>query len=204
VSNSTGISAADWTREDHEDVAGDKLLDAAGQAFAELGVARATMVDVARHAGCSRATLYRYFDGRASLHLAYVNRAALSIAARISDDRPNINTPSAVLAERILAGIDAVRSDPLLAVWFEPENMAVPIALSRDSEVLAALAAQFTAGLDLPAWTDDELDRRAGWLLRSIVSLLAMPVDSPADERAIVESFVVPPLLNEHQPGSPS
>ncbi len=183
------------------DVAVDELLDAAGRAFADLGVADATMVDICRYAGCSRATLYRYFGSRHALHLAYVNRAALAIALTQAHlPVRGAPDPVAALTDRILSGIRAVRNDPLLAVWFEPENMAVPIALSQDSEVLRSLAAGFIDGLDGldgEAATNQEVELRGSWLLRSIVALLAMPGADDASERAMVETFLVPVLIGD-------
>ncbi len=183
-----------WARHPDEHLAIDELLDAAGRAFAELGVSRATMVDVCRYAGCSRATLYRYFDNRHALHLAFVNRAALTIAASLSPPGDPADAGRA-LADRILAGITAVRSDPLLAVWFEPHNMGVPLALSQDSEVLAALATGFIDGIDDLGLSRAQIELRGAWLLRSIVSLLAMPAADERAERALIESFLVPALI---------
>lgn len=164
---------------------------------------KATMVDVCRYAGCSRATLYRYFNNRTMLHIAYVNRAALRIAETMGDATPADGPAPVVLAERILYGIRSVRDDPMLAVWFTPENMAVPIALSRDSEVLAALTAGFTDGLGSVSPGSEHTQRQGRWLLRSIVSLLAMPAEDPDEERFLVEDYIVPALLAEPagQPG---
>jgi len=191
------VSYNGWGRHENGDVAVDEILDAAGRAFAVHGVAKATMIDVCRYAGCSRATLYRYFDNRTMLHSAYVNRAALRIAERMGDATPATGPAPVVIAERILYGIRSVRNDPLLAVWFTPENMAVPIALSRDSEVLAALTAGFTDGLDGVPRGSEDTQRQGRWLLRSIVSLLAMPTDDPDEERFLVENYIVPALLAE-------
>lgn len=198
------VSHKGWRRHGRGEVAVDELLDAAGLVFAELGVARATMVDVARAAGCSRATLYRYFPNRAALHLAFVHRATLRIAARMPPHDPDEGrTHVEHLVDRILAGIAGVRADPLLAVWFEPENMAVPMALSQDSEVLRSMAAAFIGelgeaddpgGPDGAGLTEAEVEARGGWLLRTIVSLLAMPGADEAAERSMVETFVVPVL----------
>lgn len=189
----------DWGRHDEVALAVDELLDAAGRAFAELGVGKATMADVCRAAGCARSTLYRYFPTRGALHLAYVNRAALRIAARMPAAAAIAGPSATVLTERILFGIRSVREDPLLATWFSPENISVPIALSRDSEVLDALTAGFTDGLDLPERSAALARRQGQWLLRSIVSLLAMPADDPEEERATIERFIVPALLTAHR-----
>lgn len=190
-------SRATWGRKADVGVAVDGLLDAAGEAFAEVGVAKATMVDVCRRAGCSRATLYRYFPTRAALHLAYVHRATLRIARRLADVRRGLElAPAESLTERILAGIAAVRSDPLLAVWFRPENMTIPLALSQDSELLRLMSTALVAEVNARPLTQRELERHGEWLLRCIVSLLAMPARDEATERALVESFVVPALMS--------
>lgn len=184
------MSSSSWRRHIDVDHAVDELLDAAGRAFATFGVARATMVDVARVAGCSRATLYRYFPDQESLHLAFVHRATLRIANRLAADR-EAGMPD-TLVERIFAGIAYVRADPLLAVWFEPQNMAVPIAVSQSSTLLHALSVGLIGQLDEAPVERDELERRAEWMLRSIVMLLAMPGPDADAERRMIEQFVVP------------
>lgn len=173
----------------------DDLLDAAGRAFAQVGVAKATMIDVSRVAGCSRATLYRYFPNREALHLGFVHRATLRIAAELADAR-DAGAPDS-LADRIMGGIVAVRSDPLLSVWFEPENMAVPIAVSQSSELLQAMTAGIVGELDPESHQREEIERRGEWLLRCIVSFLAMPAASEDVERAMIESFLVPLLVTK-------
>lgn len=192
---SDNVEKVNWGRHDEADLAVGEILDAAGRAFADLGVAKATMADLCRYAGCARSTLYRYFESRAALHIAYVNRAALRIAARLAAATSHRGSPAAVLTERILFGIRSVRDDPMLAIWFTPENMAIPIALSSDSEVLAALTAGFTDGLGITDRSDDEIRTQGQWLLRSIVSLLAMPADDSTQERTLVEHYIVPALL---------
>lgn len=190
-----------WPRHGSGDAAVGELLDAAGRAFADLGVAHATMVDICRYAGCSRATLYRYFENRRALHLAYVNRAALAIAATQAElPLRTESDPVEVLTDRIVAGLSGVRSDPLLSTWFEPENLAVPIELSQDSEVLRALASGFIDELHLGRMSSAEIELRGSWLLRSIVALLAMPGRDDASERTMIATFLVPGLLQDAIP----
>ena len=180
-----------WRRHADVDHAVDELLDAAGRAFATFGVAGATMVDVARVAGCSRAPrCTRYFPDQESLHLAFVHRATLRIVDRLAAD--HAAGAADTLVDRIVAGIAYVRADPLLAVWFEPQNMAVPIAVSQNSTLLKSMPVGLIGQLnDLPV-EQDELERRAEWLLRSIVMLLAMPGPDEEAERSMIERFVVP------------
>ena len=46
-----------WLHDDRTQLAQNRILDAAGEAFVELGVAQASMEDVARFATCSRGTV---------------------------------------------------------------------------------------------------------------------------------------------------
>ncbi|MEZ5348983.1 MAG: TetR/AcrR family transcriptional regulator [Microthrixaceae bacterium] len=184
-----------WHPHSDEKLAVDDLLDAAGRAFAEVGVAHATMIDVARVAGCSRATLYRYFPNREALHLGFVHRATLRITAGLAEAR-DAGAPDS-LTDRIMGGIAAVRSDPLLSVWFEPENMAVPIAVSQSSDLLQAMTEGIVGELDPESQEYEEIERRGEWLLRCIVSFLAMPAENEEVERAMIDSFLVPLLVSE-------
>ena len=187
------MSHSDWRRRADAQVAVDDLLDAAGRAFERFGVAQATMIDVARLAGCSRATLYRYFPNREALHLGFVHRATQRIAAVVVTE-PASDSPDAIV-DLVMRGIAAVRTDPLLAVWFEPENVAVPIAVSQSSDLLRALTTGLAGELDGDPRSRAAVELRGVWLLRCIVSFLAMPAESDEVERALLETFVVPLLI---------
>ncbi len=187
------MSHTQWHRHEDEILAIDELLDAAGRAFAEFGVANATMIDIARAAGCARATLYRYFPNQSTLHVAYVHRATRRITEQLATQRAG--SPGS-LADRILAGIAAVRADPLLAVWFEPENMAVPMQIARDADLMRLMTAGFAEQAKHQSLNQDELELRGEWMLRSILSLLANPGRDSTSERAMIESFVVPVITS--------
>jgi AcrR family transcriptional regulator len=187
------VSNSRWKRHASGEVAVDELLDAAGWAFADIGVSSATMTDVARSAGCSRATLYRYFPNQEALQVAFVHRETLRIAERLAGEG-GAGAPRS-LADRILAGIAAVRADPRLAVWFEPENLSVPMMVSQNSELLQAMSAGLVGQQNVAPHRREEIELRGEWLLRSIVSLLAMPAADAETERAMVESCLVPVLF---------
>lgn len=150
----------------------ERILDAAAHLFAEHGVNAVGMGEVARAAGCSRATLYRYFPDRRALHVAFVHREARRIGARV---------PAGDLAEAVLASVREVRARPELLAWFGAADAGTTAELAQSSEVIEALG--------LSAAGDEALAR---WLVRVIVSLLIVPGRDEAEERALVERFVVP------------
>jgi AcrR family transcriptional regulator len=79
----------------------EKMLQAAGQAFATHGFHEASMDAIAEAAGISKPMLYNYFGSKQALYVAYVERSgrALLTSMREADSR------SAPPAQRLRAGI---------------------------------------------------------------------------------------------------
>ena len=174
-----------WLGEDRTRVAAEKILDAAGELFAEHGIGAVSMGDVARAAGCSRATLYRYFAERHELHVAYVHREARRVGGLVSADAARVDDPDQRLVTAVLSSLRHVRDNPSLSAWFASADAATTAELAQSSPVIEAL------GLSA---VDDPLAAR--WVVRVIVSLLVAPGRDAAEERALVQRFVVPALLS--------
>jgi hypothetical protein len=83
-----------------------------------------------------------------------------------------------------------VRQSPALAAWFETSEAPIGGTFAEQSDIVQALSAAFLISLvpDDPA----VVARRARWLVRVLTSLLIFPGDDDADERAMIEEFVVP------------
>ena len=73
-----------WLAHERTELAAERILDAAADLFVERGVSRVSMGDVAAAAGCSRATLYRYFADRRELHLAFMHREGRRVGALVA------------------------------------------------------------------------------------------------------------------------
>lgn len=156
---------AGWLAEERTALAADRILDAAARLFAEHGVAGVGMAEVAAAAGCSRATLYRYWPDRGALRRAFVEREARRVAEQVAAET---STP----AEAVLLAVRLVRERPELAAWFTADG--------------AGLGAHAALALGLGGEDDD-----TRWLVRCIVSLLVMPGRDDADERLVVERYMV-------------
>ncbi len=182
-----------WLREEQADLAAQKILDGAAQAFVDLGVSGAGMGEIARYAGCSRVTLYRYFKNRHELHLAFVNDRAMRLVAELRVELQDIDDPAQRLCEYIVRAVQKVRRNPAMAAWFEPGESGLTARMSRGSEVIDCLADAFVSNL-LGAKRKDR-GLRARWMVRVIISLLTMPGDSEEEERVLIERFVVPSVI---------
>lgn len=185
--------AAGWLAPERDALATDRLLDAAGEVFARDGVTGASMGDIAAAAGCSRATLYRYFDDRSALRVAFVHREARRLGARVAAEVAGRRDPGKRLVEAIVAGVEGVRTTPTLAAWFSEASAGTASELAGASEVIEALAAAFLGGPVAPV--DDDTRERARWVVRVVLSLLTVPAGSAAAERRLVERFVLPVVL---------
>jgi AcrR family transcriptional regulator len=183
-------------RDERPRVAAERILDVAAQLYVENGINAVGMAEVARAAGCSRATLYRYFDSRQALQLAFVHREARRIGALIAQDVSGTADPQTVIVEAMLTAIRLVRRDPTLAAWFQLGDSGLAAQIAHSSEVIESLGAAFLGQTGVGG---EETSRRARWLVRVIVSLLTVPGVDDDDERAMIEQFVAPVIAGPHE-----
>ena len=185
--------SGDWLAARRTEVAADRILDAAGELFAQKEAATVGMHEIASAAGCSRATLYRYFENREALYTAYVHREAYRLYREMTDQINSVVDPSERLIEGMLASLRNVRESPALASWFATTQRPIGAEMAEQSEVIKALTEAFVISLGPD---DAELvAHRARWLVRVMTSLFLFPGHDDADERAMLEEFVVPIVL---------
>lgn len=194
------MSEGSWLADQRSELATERILDAAAEVFVRQGVAQASMGDVARAAGCSRATVYRYFDDRQALRVAFVHRETRRVAAGVGAAIAGIDDPSARIVEAIMGAVAEVRARPTLSAWFVSGNAELTSDLVGGSAVIHGLAVGMLdeGDGDGDGGRDHDRDRgrddRARWLVRVVTSLIASPGAGESDERALLERFVAPVL----------
>ncbi|AFM18595.1 transcriptional regulator [Mycolicibacterium chubuense NBB4] len=185
--------AGDWLAARRTEVAADRILDAAGDLFTKKEAATVGMHEIASAAGCSRATLYRYFENRDALYTAYVHRESYRLYREMTEQITSIVDPRERLIEGMLSSLRNVRHSPALASWFATTQRPIGGEMAEQSEVIKALTEAFVFSLG----PDDShsVEHRARWLVRVMTSLLVFPGHDEADERSMLEEFVVPIVL---------
>jgi AcrR family transcriptional regulator len=183
----------DWLAGRRTEVAADRILDAAGELFAQQEAATVGMHEIASAAGCSRATLYRYFENRDALYTAYVHREAYRLYREMTEQINSVVDPRERLIEGMIASMRNVRESPALASWFATTQRPIGAEMAEQSEVIRALTEAFVISLgpDEP----EVVAHRARWLVRVMTSLFLFPGHDEADERAMLEEFVVPMVV---------
>ncbi len=189
--------AGDWLAARRTEVAADRILDAAGELFAQKEAATVGMNEIASAAGCSRATLYRYFENREALYTAYVHRESYRLYREMTEQINALTDPRERLIEGMLASLRNVRESPALASWFATTQRPIGAEMAEESEVIKALTEAFVISLGPD---DPELvAHRARWLVRVMTSLMLFPGHDEADERSMLDEFVVPIVLPSRQ-----
>ena len=178
----------------------DRAVRATLACVARHGLAKTTFDDVAREAGCARATLYRYFGGKRQLVRITVAREAARIAAAVrdaADAEPAFE--GAVVAMVVRAARELRDNEALQFLFaFEPELVLPHVTFDAGNRFLVGAGSAVAPALErfLPA---DRTDRAGEWLARVVLTHALSP-SSPIDltdeaaARALVRELVLPGL----------
>ncbi|NEW53805.1 TetR/AcrR family transcriptional regulator [Nocardia cyriacigeorgica] len=188
--------SSDWLAGGRAELAAERILDAVRTLFLDKGVTTVGMAEVAEAAGCSRATLYRYFDSRQSLYVAFAGREARLLIERVWTEHGfDGSDPEGQLLDVLTAMLAEVRKTPHLAVWFEPVNAGIVAQLSQSPGVIDTLTTAFVGTFRADLTTEAAV-RLGQWAVRAMVSLLTLPAPTEDEERALLRNFLLPFLLD--------
>ena len=170
-----------------------RIRDAALVCIGRFGLAKTTVDDIAREAGCSRATLYRYFDGKPAI----VQAALLAERDRIIDAVVEAGRGAPSLADAVVdvvvTGARELRAHHALQFLLahEPEAILGHLAFGPGDRLLTAVGDAIAPSFD--RWLSPAAATRAGdWLARLVRSYVLMP-HPPVDftDRAAARAFLM-------------
>ena len=164
----------------------ERILDAAFAAISTFGLSRFTMDDVARLAGLSRQSVYRYFDSKDALVVALVEREEDAFLAGVRAAHERHARLEDAMREAILYCLRSAREHPLLdrLLASEPEVL-LPYLTTRGGGVIARARSVLEALAAERAGVDAEVVRRAADLaVRAMVSYTLTPAEEPPDQVA--------------------
>jgi AcrR family transcriptional regulator len=176
-----------------------RIADAAMRCIARTGVSKTTLDDVAREAGCSRATVYRTFPGgKEEVIAAAVDTEVARFFSAIAVEMGQAEDLEDAVVAAMVATARAIDEHPALqyVLAYEPGVLLPHLCFARMDGVLE-VASRFAAAF-LARWLDREAARRvADWAARIVVSYIASPAPGVylRDEesaRRLVSTFVMP------------
>jgi AcrR family transcriptional regulator len=179
----------------------DRAVRATLACIARHGLAKTTFDDVAREAGCARATLYRYFGGKRQLVRITLVREAARLAASVRDAGDRESTfEDAVVAMVVRAATELREHEALQFLFaFEPELVLPHVTFDAGNRFLVGAGSTVAPVLArfLPA---ERVDRAGEWLARVVLTHALSPtrpidLTDEAATRALVRELVLPGLI---------
>jgi AcrR family transcriptional regulator len=181
-----------------------RIVDAALTCIGRVGLAKTTLDDVAREAGCARATVYRCFPNKQQLLSALVVREVGALRDAVVGAAASTGTLGDAITAVITTAVGVLRGHVALAFVssHEPELLLPFLAFEQEDAVLRTASA-----LVAPAYTrflndaDADATRLGEWIARITLSYLCSPSESldigdAAHVRALVDDFVLPGFVN--------
>ena len=184
----------------------ERLLDAAEGCLGQFGPQKTSMEDVARAAGMSRATVYRYFENRDALLLGVASRQASDLAAEAIQYLGNFNTISDWLVEGLLFTLREIPQRPVFA------SLVTSLDSSAASKLLLGSTGMIQIGVNVlrPMFAnakeqgllrdDVNIDMLIEWLLRVLWTYLNAPSQVATDEdskRKLFHMMLIPAVLKD-------
>lgn len=180
------------------------ILVAAESCFEQFGIAKTTMADVARVAGMSRATVYRYFSDRNSLIMeSIVRRARIGMDASRERIRTYPTFPERIV-EGICRNVRRGLRDPMIHLLVSPAEATLATSLLSTSGRAIELTRELWEPILLEAQeagqmrSDTDLTLLCEWIAElemNYISSVGAGVGSVEHLRTKLENFFVPALL---------
>jgi AcrR family transcriptional regulator len=181
-----------------------RVVDATERYVERNGLSRIRIEEIAEEAGCSRATIYRYFADKDELVREVLIRRAQRIASKLSRRLGTIEDPAEMLVEGIARGVEEFRRDPYFESFYGPASAGTTTSIAGGSPAIRAVVAEAMAPLfDLaeatgrlrPGLSRDDLTE---WIMLVTTALLVIPQPSlgtRADQERYLRTFLVPAVF---------
>ena len=171
-----GGASAGGNIDEAADRTSQRILDAALQEAAAVGLQRITVEDVVRRAGVSRMTAYRRYPRRDDLVEALVRRETQRFLAAVADAIDTVEDPNDGVAEAFIAAVTFAREHPMLrrAGHVEP----APIDSAELLKMGSAFIANYIHG-DAPGKPPQKVRWVADVFARLFFTYISMPPTDP-------------------------
>jgi AcrR family transcriptional regulator len=204
MSSSTGAAAA--SNDTKERPVRERLLDSAEGCLEQFGPQKTSMEDVARAAGMSRATVYRYFENRDALLLGVASRQSSALASEAISYLSRFNTISDWLVEGLLFTLREIPNRPVFASLVTSLDSRASGNLLLGSTGLVQIGVNVLqpmfANAKAQGLLRDDIDPEMliEWLLRMLWTYLNAPSQVATDEdgmRTLFRMMLIPAVLKD-------
>jgi AcrR family transcriptional regulator len=193
------------TADEEFDPYAERILAAAQRQFAEFGLRRTSLDDIARAADVGRATLFRRFPNRDALLWALAAREARAGIAAVDERVAAIEDPEEFLVTGAIEMIHVLARNGLLQRLLVTDAEQMLPLLTTQSDMIMAMGREYIAAQmrrlrERGAAIEGDIDVLAELLARLTLSLAmnprgVVPLDDDERLEEILRSTVVPLIL---------
>ena len=196
-------TAPDWLNDERQELAVDRILEAAREVFARDGIRGARMGKIAEAAGCARATLYRYFPNKEALLHAYMVRVARDFDAVLERQLRDLRSLGDRLVEAVAVSVQLIQEREDVAPFFNEEGLGLTAQLTSGA---AAMRQELVRRIERESSSDRicgtlraevSAEDAAEWVTRMILSFSLLPPEarSEASLRKYLRKMLLPALI---------
>lgn len=183
----------------------ERIVTAAAEMI-DHGAADASILQVAKRLGVSRATVYRYFPDTQSLIKATVQRAADEFLTGLAADLAGITDPAQACVEGIVLTLQRLREHRRFRLLFADTARGQHLSVVTSPEAIAAgrqIIDQFDVAWHPLGWSADDMNELVELMLRMVQSQLTDPGPrTPAELRRYLHRWMAPAVSALHPPVS--
>lgn len=194
--------------DDGTDAVALRIIEAARDEFEAVGIRRSNVIDIARRARVSRATLYRRFKDREALVEAVAEKLVRGALARIDDEVAQIEDAEEAMVWVGVAWLRELREGRILNRLLDTEPEELYHYAAGNSGAVLAICRRFIFErlrplLPAHLLCDDELVQAAELMARWSISMIltprgVMPFDDDERVAAFLRRYFVPLLDGQH------
>lgn len=188
------------------DYMSDRITKAAYACFDRYGIAKTTIEDIAKSAGVSRPTVYRYFSGKEDIldNISCLEAAKINVEIRNELSRKNLKSFEDIITEALFIIIMLSRDNQYLSGFLS--NLAFQAKAAGKTSRFHQISREMWKGLMARAaargeLADDlDLDEILSWLTLGQAMLQVKFSGGDIDRtelRRFIRRFVVRPLMNQ-------
>lgn len=175
------------------------IVESAFACFGKQGLQKATIVDIAKHAGVSRSTIYEYFSDKASI----VEACAEHASERFYREMTKAMDRGSTLEDKLCsAAVFVTQARRVIASEKYFDEDAISLLLTKDAAVLLRECVEFfapylsAARLTGEVRKDLDVEAAGEWFARILFSLFSTPsstldMDNPDVAAEFVRAHVV-------------
>lgn len=184
----------------------ERLLDSAEGCLAQFGPQKTSMEDVARAAGMSRATVYRYFENRDALLLGVASRQAANLATEAMSYLAKFDNIADWLVEGLIFTLREIPKRPVFASLVTSMDTRSASTLFLGSSGMIEIGVNVVRPIFGAAKQqgllrgDVDVDLLIEWLLRVLWTYLNAPSQVATDEdgmRRLFRMMLLPAVLKD-------